>query len=180
MTAATDRTVAADMTRPEPGLLARAWARLRFRDAFLLSLVPITAVLLILGSAMFDYSRARQFDDWYSKDQTVAGAFKERMHALRVLPGTLSLRHDFDPDARDAGIIRLTVPGRVWDSLEADPLAMWGKWVDGTLRYGGTTIDVKVRKRGTTAFTGSPTSARSPSARRRTNSTSAIVSSDCR
>jgi len=148
MTAATERSASAVMTSPRPGVLARAWARLRFRDAFLLTLVPIAAVLLLLGGAMFDYSRARQFDDWYSKDQTVAGAFSARMHALKVLPGTLSLRHNFDPDARDAGIIRLTVPGRVWDSLEADPLAMWGRWVDGKLHYGGTTIDVSIRKRG--------------------------------
>jgi parallel beta-helix repeat protein len=148
MTAATERTASAGLTRAQPGVLARAWARLRFRDAFLISLVPVVAVLLILGSAMFDYSRARQFDDWYSKDQTVAGAFSERVHALKVLPGTLSLRHGFDPDARDAGIIRLTIPGRVWDSLQADPLAMWGQWVDGKLHYGETTIDVSVRKRG--------------------------------
>lgn len=147
MTAATER-VAATAGRAEPGLLARVWERLRFRDAVLITVVPVTAVVLLLGGALFDYSRAKQFDDWYSKDQRVTGAFSARMHALKALPGTLGLRHDFDPDARDAGIIRLDIPGRVWDSLETDPQAMWGKWVDGKLRYGGTTIDISLRKRG--------------------------------
>ena len=147
MTAATE-PVEATTERAEPGLLARAWERLRLRDALLLTLLPVAAGLLLIGGAMFDYSRAKQFDDWYSKDQRVTGAFSARMHALKVLPGTLGLRHDFDPDARDAGIIRLEVQGRAWDSMQTDPQAMWGKWVSGKLRYGGTTLNIDLRKRG--------------------------------
>jgi len=134
--------------RARTGLLARAWAGLRMRDAVLLSLLPLAAVVLLFGGAAHDYARARQFDDWWSVQQSVAGAFSNRIHALLRLPAALALRHRFDPEAGNAGIIRLTVEGRTWDAMQGDPLAMWGEWADGRLDYGATSIPVRLRKRG--------------------------------
>jgi parallel beta-helix repeat protein len=145
---ASSRPVDRTALRTRTGLLARAWAGLRMRDAVLLSLLPLAAVVLLFGGAAYDYARARQFDDWWSVQQSVAGAFSDRIHALLRLPVALALRHRFDPEAGDAGIIRLTVEGRTWDGMQGDPLAMWGEWVDGRLDYGATTIPVRLRKRG--------------------------------
>jgi len=109
--------------------------------------IPLLAVCLFVGLAIADYAAARQFDDWWSNGQTVNGYFDARLHAVRNLPAVFGARHRLDPETPDAGIIRLEIPGASWDSL-ADPLAMWGEWVDGTLRYGRTAIQVRVRKRG--------------------------------
>jgi len=130
------------------GLLARVWAGLRLRDAVLLSLLPVTLAVLLFGAAVYDYARARQFDDWWSDQQSVAGFFRARVQALLRLPGTLAGRHRFNPDGREADVIRLTVEGRKWDAMQGDPLAMWGTWVDGRLEYGATAIPVQLRKRG--------------------------------
>ncbi|MDH4350577.1 MAG: CotH kinase family protein, partial [Gemmatimonadota bacterium] len=135
-------------TRPREGVIARAWAGLRLWDAFLLSLLPVTLVVVLFGSAVYDYARARQFDDWWSIRQSVTASFSARIHALRRLPATLALRHQFNPDGGGYDVIRLTVDGRTWDAMQGDPLAMWGEWVDGQLDYGSTTVPVRLRKRG--------------------------------
>lgn len=131
-----------------PGWLARAWAGLRFRDAVVITAIPLLLGALLVGFAVLDYARARQFDDWWSNAQTVNGYFYARLGAIKQMPEAFTLRHRLDPDVRDAGVIRLEVPGASWDSITGDPLTMWGTWVDGTLRYGRTMIPVKLRKRG--------------------------------
>ncbi len=127
---------------------ARLWRSLRFRDAVVLSAIPLLAALLLLGDAAWRYGRIRQFDDWWARTQTLPGLLSARLRALLALPRAVRLRQAFDPAARDPGILRLLVPGNAWDSLQGDPLALWGEWVDGTLDYGGTTIPVRIRKRG--------------------------------
>lgn len=131
-----------------PGRLARAWAGLRFRDAVALSLIPLLAALMLAGLAIYDYARARQFDDWWSNAQTVNGYFDARAHAAVRLPAAWAIRNHLDPARPDAGVIRIEVPAAQWDAMWADPLAMWGTWVDGTLRYGKSMVPVKLRKRG--------------------------------
>ncbi|HXG43212.1 MAG TPA: right-handed parallel beta-helix repeat-containing protein [Gemmatimonadales bacterium] len=126
----------------------RLWQALRFRDAVVLTAVPLLAAALLLGDATWRYTRIRQFDDWWSRAQSLPGALSQRIHALLALPQVARLRQRFDPAARDPGIIRLLIPGNAWDSLQGDPLALWGEWVDGTLDYGGTTVPVRIRKRG--------------------------------
>ncbi|HXF94917.1 MAG TPA: CotH kinase family protein [Gemmatimonadales bacterium] len=127
---------------------ARLWRALRFRDAVALTAIPLVAAALLLGDAVWRYSRIHQFDDWWSRSQTLPGTLSARLRALLALPAATRLRQRFDPAARDPGIIRLLVPGNAWDSLQGDPLAHWGEWVDGTLDYGGTTVPVRLRKRG--------------------------------
>jgi len=134
--------------RGRVSLLRRAWLGLRFRDALLLTVVPLTGLVLVLGGAVRDYLDARQFDDWWSRSRTVGRYFTARSGGLATLPTSLRLRDQFDPAAADAGIIRLELPGAAWDSIGADGQSMWGEWVDGTLRYGETRLQVRLRKRG--------------------------------
>ncbi len=128
--------------------LARLVAGLRFRDALLVTLVPVAAAGYLFAASVADYARARQFDDYWSRSITVAGAFSARARGMLALPGALAQRQRFDPEARDAGIIRLAVPAASWDTVAGDPQAMFGQWAQGTLTYGGTAIAVRVRKRG--------------------------------
>jgi parallel beta-helix repeat protein len=127
--------------------LLSVWRNLRFGDVVLATILPILAVVLLFGLAVYDYARTRHFDDWWTASQSVTHSFRARAQALRHLPATLALRHQFDPDG-DAGHIRLIVEGREWDAMQSDPLAMWGEWVDATLEYGSTSIDARIRKRG--------------------------------
>ena len=128
--------------------LRRLWSGLRFRDAFLISLIPLVAIVLLFGAALNDYLRARDFDDWFSREQTLPYLFSARARAIAMLPRSLHLRDSFSADARDAGIIRLEVPGQRWDSLEFEPPGVWAPWLNGQLRYGTTTMKVRLRKRG--------------------------------
>ncbi|MEO8620004.1 MAG: right-handed parallel beta-helix repeat-containing protein [bacterium] len=128
--------------------IRRLWAQVRFRDVFLVSLIPLIAIVLLFGASLNDYLRARNFDDWYSREQTLPLLFSSRAKAIVMLPKSLHLRDSFAPEARDAGIIRLTVPGQRWDSLEFEAPGVWSQWLSGQLRYGTTTMKVRLRKRG--------------------------------
>ena len=128
--------------------LRRLWHQVRFRDAFLVSLIPLVAIVLLFGASLNDYLRARDFDDWYSRDQSLPNLFSSRVKALVMLPMSLHLRDSFASDMRDAGIIRLEVPGQQWDSLEVEGPGVWAPWLNGQLRYGTTTMKVRFRKRG--------------------------------
>ncbi len=139
---------AAATSRWRLSLLRRAWLGLRFRDALLLTIVPLAALALVLGGAVRDYLAARQFDDWWSRGQSVGQFFTARAGGLATLPTSLRLRDQFNPEAVDAGIIRIELPAAAWDSIEGNGQTMWGEWVDGTLRYGETQIAVRLRKRG--------------------------------
>ena len=130
------------------GRLARAWRGLRFRDAVVLTSLPLLAMALLIGDALRRSAAYRGFDDWWSNAGSVATFVSDRAGALATLPGRVALRQSFDPEAADSGIIRLVVQSRDWDAMQGDPLAMWGEWVDGTLSYGRTLLDVRLRKRG--------------------------------
>ena len=135
-----------------PRRTAAAWRRLRdgirFRDVFILTAFPVLAMVLLVGAAVRDYARAIQFDDYWSASASVVRSFSGRVNALLALPARLLVRQRLDPDAKKPGVIRLTVPGRAWDSIQSDGQAGWGHWVEGELRYGSTMIPVRVRKRG--------------------------------
>lgn len=137
--------------RRETGVGARIhrlWSRVRFRDAFLASLIPLVGLGLLFAASLDDYLSSRDFDDWYSREQSLPLAFSARAKAIVMLPKSLHLRDAFAADARDAGIIRLEVPGQRWDSLEFEPPGVWAPWLNGQLRYGTTTMKVRFRKRG--------------------------------
>jgi len=124
------------------------WHGFRFRDALLISVVPLVALALMLGWSVQHYLSTRAFDDWWSRPQSVAGDFNARARSLLTLPTSIALREQLNPDQRDAGIIRLEVPAAAWDSIEGDGQKAWGTWVNATLRYGETQMPVKIRKRG--------------------------------
>lgn len=124
------------------------WLGLRFRDAVLITLVPLTLLVLVFAASVRDYLKSRLYDDWFARERTVASAFSARLHAIAGLPQSLRLRDQLPPDASDPGIIRFEVPANLWDSLEVEQPGEWAKWVETDLRYGRTVIPVRVRKRG--------------------------------
>lgn len=128
--------------------IRRLWSALRFRDAVALTAFPLAVLALLLVTSARDYLRAKQFDDWWSRGQGVGGAFSARLHGLASLPQSLGLRNTFAPGQDDAGVIRLDLPARRWDSLEVEPDGVWAPWLEGELRYGSTTVPVRLRKRG--------------------------------
>ncbi len=128
--------------------LIRAWQELRFRDALLLTFLPLLALGFILSASVREYLRARVYDDWYARGVSVRGQFSSRVRMIAKLPASLRLRDSFSPDDNDAGVIRFEVPGARWDSLEVVGDAPWAPWLDGTLRYGGTSLPIRLRKRG--------------------------------
>ncbi len=128
--------------------LTGAWRALSLRDAVMVSTVPLIAIVILIGDAVVRYERALQFRDFWSFQADVTTYLTGRIAEIRALPRRVALRQRFSADAADAGIIRLEVPRQSWDSIQGDPLAMWGQWVGGTLRYGGTALDVRLRKRG--------------------------------
>ena len=133
---------------PRPHWARRLWSAFRFRDAVALTAFPLLMLGLLLATSVRDYLRARQFDDWWSRGQGVAGAFSARVHGLAALPRSLGLRNNFSPGHDDAGVIRLDLPARRWDSLEVEKDGAWAPWLEGKLRYGSTMIPVRLRKRG--------------------------------
>lgn len=128
--------------------LRALWRDLRFRDAFLISLIPLVAIVLIVAASWSDYLRSREFDDWWSRPQTLSGAFSARARGIAALPRSLRLRDQFAPDQRDAGVIRLEVAGPSWDSLQVEAPGVWAPWISGNLRYGTTVTPIRLRKRG--------------------------------
>ncbi|MEZ4588656.1 MAG: CotH kinase family protein [Gemmatimonadales bacterium] len=140
--------VARPAERAAPRWWVRLWRGLRFRDALLVTVLPVTVVLLFFADAALRYARMIQFEDWWSARAGVTSFFAQRVHAAATIPTRVALRRGFSADLPDAGVIRLEVPRRSWDSLQSDPLAMWGSWIEGTLRYGGTSLPVRLRKRG--------------------------------
>ncbi|MFN0178752.1 MAG: right-handed parallel beta-helix repeat-containing protein [Gemmatimonadales bacterium] len=121
---------------------------LSFRDVAVLTAVPVLAVLLLVGDATLRFTRAIQFDDWWAARASVIGMLSERVRAIASLPERMQLRQGFDARAADPAIIRIDVPGANWNAMTGDPLGGWGEWVDATLGYGQTAIDVRLRRRG--------------------------------
>jgi len=148
MTTATPTTAAVAAVSWWRAAAARAWQGLRLRDALLVALVPLAALLYLVASSVELYRRGRDFPDWYSGSITVPRQFGDRMAAALRMPGAVALGQRFSPQARDAGIIRLAVGASGWDSVLATDRAAWDVWAEGTLEYGESTIPVRVRKRG--------------------------------
>lgn len=133
---------------PRRAVLRSLWRGMRFRDAFLISLIPLVAIGLIVGASWNDYLRSREFDDWWSRPQTLSGAFSARARGIAGLPRSLRLRDQFPPDQRDAGVMRLEVAATSWDSLQVEAPGVWAPWIGGNLRYGTTVTPIRLRKRG--------------------------------
>jgi parallel beta-helix repeat protein len=133
---------------PRRQVLRTFWRDIRFRDALLISLIPLLAIVLIVGASWNDYLRSREFDDWWSRPQTMRSAFSARARGIAALPRSLRLRDEFPPEKRDAGVIRLEVAANAWDSLEVEAPGTWAPWISGNLRYGSTVTPIRLRKRG--------------------------------
>ncbi len=134
--------------RPRASLLQRAWNGLRFRDALLLSVLPLCALAFLYGAAVRDYSNAKQFDDYFANGSSIQALFGARVDGVRSLPRGLALRERLSPEDTAPGIIRLDLPAARWDSIEVDRDGEWGEWLNADLRYGKSLIGARIRKRG--------------------------------
>lgn len=134
--------------RPGTSLLQRAWHGLRFRDALLLSVLPLCALAFLYGAAVRDYSNAKQYDDYFANGSSIQALFGARVDGVRSLPRGLALRERLSPEDTAPGIIRLDLPAARWDSIEVDRDGQWGEWLNADLRYGKSLIGARIRKRG--------------------------------
>lgn len=134
-----------------PAVVVRVWRGLRFRDAILISLIPLSVLVYLVAAAVTQYRQMRLFDDFFSRGASVEQAFLGRWHAGLRLTAAMGLQQHLDAQTPDPAIIRLGIPGRGWDSLMDNNAASWDTWVHGTLEYGGNTIKAKFRRRGDTS-----------------------------
>jgi parallel beta-helix repeat protein len=130
------------------GLWMRWSWSVRLRDVIIFASLPILLGLYIVTASVLDYSDARQFDDWWSREAKINTYFVERISALEKLPQMFALQRRLDPEKEDSGIVRLDVPSDVWTSWQADPLAGMGEWSNATLLRGNNFDSVRLRKRG--------------------------------
>ena len=131
-----------------PSLLRRAWEGLRFRDALLLSILPLTGLVFLYGAAVRDYANSKDYDDYFANGRSILSLFGARVDGVRSLPQSLRLRDRLSPDDAAPGVIRLELPAERWDSMEVDADGKWGEWLDADLRYGKSLIGARIRKRG--------------------------------
>jgi hypothetical protein len=128
--------------------IARLWRQVRLLDVVVLTSVPLLAIVLLIGSGVISAFQYAEFDDWWTEGVTVRSLVRARASAMMTVPSRVALRQHFAVDAPDPGIVRIEIPQQDWEKMHGDSQAMWGEWLDGILTYGGTSLDVRLRKRG--------------------------------
>lgn len=126
------------------------------RPLSLLEVVVLTSPLVLAlvvagGSALVDYLRARQFDDWWSRTVTLEDAFAARAYAALRAPAAMTVRQRLDPAADDPVAIRIRVPSEAWEREVANPFLDDNPWVEAAVVRAGGSQDADVRKRGDTS-----------------------------
>ncbi|MEP6572352.1 MAG: right-handed parallel beta-helix repeat-containing protein [Gemmatimonadota bacterium] len=128
--------------------LARVWGNLRLRDAVIISFPVLIPIVYLVVASTLDYYRYRQFDDFWARPASIDHFFQARFHAAKHVFAALRTEHQLNPEAPDAGIIRLTVPAAAWDSMQVKPVESWGHWFTAVLTRENTLSKVQIRKRG--------------------------------
>ncbi len=124
------------------------WRSLRLRHVLVYTTPVVGLLLYLVGASVNDYLRYRQFDDFWSVTAEVDQFFVARARGLLNGIRSLPLDHQLNPEAPDAGIVRLAVRPAVWDSIHGDPMQNWGKWFTGALARENSLLKVEMRKRG--------------------------------
>lgn len=127
------------------------WRDLRLRDALMLSAIPWLILIYVLGGSLLAYLESRQADDWFSRGVHLDELFHRRAGALLRVPSAMAVRLRLDPASPDPAVLRLRVDRGTWADWQADPLALWGEWIDAELVRGNTFHAAKLRKRGDTS-----------------------------
>ena len=128
----------------------RSWHPWRRDTVFLASLLALLG-LYCVGASVVDYTRARQFDDWWSAHTHIDNFVLARFRSALDLPAVMSLKQRLAPDHPDSGIIRLRLSKGSWESWQKDTPPSPGQWLDATLVRHGNLDRVKIRKRGDTS-----------------------------
>ena len=121
------------------------------RDITLLVTVLALLGLYTLGASIVDYTRTRQFDDWWSDRAHIDTFVRARFQAALDLPATMSLKQRLDPSRPDPGIIQLRLARAAWQTWQQDTAPISGQWQNATLARDGNLLRVKIRKRGDTS-----------------------------
>ena len=123
-------------------------ARLGFTGLLVFTLPLVALLFFTVFSAIGDYRRTIQFDDFWGHAANIEKSFTARLRAAVNLPGALMVEHGFDPEHADPTMVRLLIPGNEWEQIFADPQAGWGEWFEAELENGTSLSKAKVRKRG--------------------------------
>jgi parallel beta-helix repeat protein len=129
------------------------WRRVTLRDVIFFTLPPMLLVLWLAGSAMLDYHRVRQFDDWWSNATSVRKFAWYRVRSLLRAPQMSEIEHRLTPDDESKPVLRLDIPRQDFDRIDGDVGAHWGEWTKASIVQGNEIrskdlLDAKFRFRG--------------------------------
>lgn len=126
--------------------------RLRlFECVAVLSLPAVLLFFVVFATSVVGYSRAHQFDDWWSRRQSF-----RRVLGLKILGSAnalkaVTLERAMDPEAPDPGAVRLDVSREAWDRLSVEYDIGFDQFIDASVLRGKVFHPVKVRFRGDTS-----------------------------
>jgi hypothetical protein len=124
------------------------WRRVTLRDAIVFSLPPLVLGLWVFGSAVADYHRIRQFDDWWSSATSVRKFGWSRLRTALRTPRITQLSKQLSAEREDTPLLRLLVERQDWDRIDDDVGGHWGEWIDAQVLDGGDFFDGELRFRG--------------------------------
>ena len=128
----------------------RPW-RLGMRDLTMLATALLLVCLYNVGASFVDFTRTRQYSDWWSARSHIDKFIRGRFQAALDLPATMSLKRRLDPSRPDSGIIRMRLPKGTWELWQKDTPGTNAQWFDATIVRGSDLLRAKIRKRGDTS-----------------------------
>ena len=124
---------------------------LRMRDLIVFSMLPVFIVLCLLAVSILDYQTSQQYNDWWSRQNSLLKAFGKRIIGATNHPKAMALRLGLNPEESGIHIINLNVNREQWALWQRNPLSLWGTWIDADIVRGNELHPVKLRKRGDTS-----------------------------
>jgi hypothetical protein len=124
------------------------WRRLTLRDVLFLTVPPFALAMWLFGSAVLDYHRVRQFEDWWADATSVRKYGWYRIRAALRAPRMTALDSRMSAEREDVSQLRLIVDRNDWDRIDGDVGAHWGEWIDVQVLDQGDWHDAELRFRG--------------------------------
>src|SRR4029453_6090723 len=116
----------------------RRWRPLRLRDVIFLTIPLFALGAYVVGGAAQDYVNLHQYDDWWTAGVGLNDLVVRRATLAWRAPGGTVLGQRLNPEAADAGIVRLQIPKDIWAAVQRDPQKSFGLWIDAGLDQGST------------------------------------------
>lgn len=124
------------------------WRRWSLRDVLFVTLPPMALAIWLFGSAVADYHRARQFDDWWAAQTSVRKFGWNRIRTALNAVALTRAESRMSAEREDVPQLRLYVDRNEFDRIDADVGANWGEWVDVQIDDHGELLDAELRFRG--------------------------------